>query len=99
MYVPIHCSAVTPSHILRPMLDANTVGSIASIASIDWGCAVQIMAAVTIGSKDQSFSPTNAQLLCVFNVLSCPFCDLMQFLQRYLCLYYHYTCRSVLSWH
>jgi len=43
----------------------NTIGSIASIASIDWGCAVQIMAAATIGS-DQSFSPTSAQTFGVY---------------------------------
>lgn len=29
---------------------ANTLGSIACIASIDWGCAVQVTAAATIGS-------------------------------------------------
>ncbi|KAF7795154.1 hypothetical protein EIP86_006302 [Pleurotus ostreatoroseus] len=40
---------------------ANTIGSIAAIASIDWGCAVQVMAAATIGSRDQSFSATFAQ--------------------------------------
>lgn len=31
-------------------VDANTLGSIACIASIDWGCAVQVMAAASIGS-------------------------------------------------
>lgn len=41
---------------------ANTIGSIASIASIDWGCAVQIMAAASIGSPDQSYAATSAQL-------------------------------------
>ncbi|KAK7688471.1 hypothetical protein QCA50_008009 [Cerrena zonata] len=45
---------------------ANTIGSIASIASIDWGCAVQIMAAVTIGSKDQSFEATDAMTYGVY---------------------------------
>ncbi|EKM52368.1 uncharacterized protein PHACADRAFT_260687 [Phanerochaete carnosa HHB-10118-sp] len=45
---------------------ANTIGSIASIASIDWGCAVQVMAAATIGSKDQSFSATNGQIYGVY---------------------------------
>jgi hypothetical protein len=42
--------------------DSNTIGSIASVASIDWGCAVQVMAAATIGSGG-TFSPTSAQLL------------------------------------
>ncbi|KAL4246868.1 Amino Acid-Polyamine-Organocation Transporter [Abortiporus biennis] len=45
---------------------SNTIGSIAAIASIDWGCAVQIMAAATIGSKDQTFVATDAQLFGVF---------------------------------
>ncbi|KAI0790897.1 amino acid permease-domain-containing protein [Abortiporus biennis] len=45
---------------------ANTIGSISAIASIDWGCAVQIMAAANIGSKDQSFVATDAQLFGVF---------------------------------
>ncbi|SJL08432.1 related to UGA4-GABA permease-also involved in delta-aminolevulinate transport [Armillaria ostoyae] len=44
----------------------NTIGSIASVASIDWGCAVQVMAAARIGSKDQSFQPTNGQLFGVY---------------------------------
>ncbi|KIM41913.1 hypothetical protein M413DRAFT_71101 [Hebeloma cylindrosporum] len=44
---------------------SNTIGSIASVASIDWGCAVQVMAAVTIGSG-ASFEPTSAQLFGVY---------------------------------
>ncbi|KAF8875726.1 APC amino acid permease [Gymnopilus junonius] len=44
---------------------SNTIGSIASVASIDWGCAIQIMAAVTIGSGG-SFSPTSAQLFGLY---------------------------------
>ncbi|TFK47246.1 APC amino acid permease [Heliocybe sulcata] len=39
---------------------SNTIGSIASVASIDWGCAVQIMAAAGIGSNLE-FTATNAQ--------------------------------------
>lgn len=39
--------------------DSNTIGTIASIASIDWGCAVQVMAAASIGSN-LSFSATSA---------------------------------------
>ncbi|KAH9922314.1 APC amino acid permease [Epithele typhae] len=45
--------------------DANTIGSIASVASIDWGCAVQITAAASIGSN-QAFSATNAQTFGVY---------------------------------
>ncbi|KAF5381938.1 hypothetical protein D9757_007583 [Collybiopsis confluens] len=40
---------------------ANTIGSVAALASIDWGCAVQIMAAANIGSSG-SFEATDAQL-------------------------------------
>ncbi|KAF8339826.1 amino acid transporter [Cantharellus anzutake] len=45
---------------------ANTIGSIASVASIDWGCAVQIMAAATISSHDLSFSPTIGQTFALY---------------------------------
>ncbi|KZS88841.1 amino acid transporter [Sistotremastrum niveocremeum HHB9708] len=44
---------------------ANTIGSISSVASIDWGCAVQVMAAASIGSNG-AFSPTNAQTFAVY---------------------------------
>ncbi|KAG8748121.1 GABA-specific high-affinity permease [Ceratobasidium sp. 414] len=39
---------------------ANTLGSIACIASIDWGCAVQVMAAATIGSGGNYVATTGA---------------------------------------
>ncbi|KAF9489100.1 APC amino acid permease [Pleurotus eryngii] len=44
---------------------ANTIGSIAALASIDWGCAVQILAAASIGT-DESYSPSDAQTLGVY---------------------------------
>ncbi|KAF9648139.1 hypothetical protein BDM02DRAFT_3129310 [Thelephora ganbajun] len=44
--------------------DANTIGSIATIASIDWGCAVQIAAAAAIGSGGK-YSVTSAETLRV----------------------------------
>lgn len=47
---------------LLSFVDANTIGSIAAVASIDWGCAVQIMAAANIGSADGSFVATSGQL-------------------------------------
>ncbi|QRV89535.1 amino acid permease [Ceratobasidium sp. AG-Ba] len=46
-------------------LDANTLGSIACIASIDWGCAVQVMAAATIGSGG-SYVATTGQTYGVY---------------------------------
>ncbi|KAI0063022.1 APC amino acid permease [Artomyces pyxidatus] len=44
---------------------ANTIGSIASVASIDWGAAVQVMAAASIGSNG-NFVPTNAMTFGVY---------------------------------
>ncbi|KAF9507517.1 hypothetical protein BS47DRAFT_1373882 [Hydnum rufescens UP504] len=44
---------------------ANTIGSISGVASIDWGAALQIMAAATRGSPGQSFTRTNRQPLWV----------------------------------
>ncbi|ELU40135.1 hypothetical protein AG1IA_05843 [Rhizoctonia solani AG-1 IA] len=38
--------------------DANTLGSIACIASIDWGCAIQVTAAVTIGTSGSFVATT-----------------------------------------
>ncbi|EKM60113.1 uncharacterized protein PHACADRAFT_138539 [Phanerochaete carnosa HHB-10118-sp] len=46
----------------------NTMGSIGGVASIIWGCAVQLMAAVSIGSG-MTFVPTTAQLFAVFVAL------------------------------
>uniref|UniRef100_A0A0W0G407 Putative amino acid transporter n=1 Tax=Moniliophthora roreri TaxID=221103 RepID=A0A0W0G407_MONRR len=45
--------------------DANTIGSIAAVASIDWGCAVQMTAAATIGSGG-TFEATSAQSFGVY---------------------------------
>ncbi|KAG9118924.1 GABA-specific high-affinity permease [Ceratobasidium sp. 392] len=44
---------------------ANTLGSIACIASIDWGCAVQVMAAATIGSSG-NYVATTGQTYAVY---------------------------------
>ncbi|KAH9021102.1 amino acid/polyamine transporter I [Lactarius deliciosus] len=44
---------------------ANTIGSIAGIASVDWGAAIQIMAAAGIASHG-SFTPTNSQTFGVY---------------------------------
>jgi hypothetical protein len=52
-------NASSPAH--KNASDSNTVGSVAGVASIDWGCAVQIMAAATIGSNGR-FEPSAAQL-------------------------------------
>ncbi|KAI9571848.1 amino acid/polyamine transporter I [Boletus coccyginus] len=43
---------------------ANTIGNIAGVASIDWGCAVQITAAINIGN--QNFVATQAQTFGIY---------------------------------
>jgi hypothetical protein len=66
---------VRPDHPLSTeacILDANTIGGIAAMASIDWGCAVQVMAAAAIGSNG-IFAPTNAQTLHVSPILPSSF--------------------------
>ncbi|PCH35537.1 APC amino acid permease [Wolfiporia cocos MD-104 SS10] len=47
---------------------SNTIGNIAGVTGVDWGCALQIMAAVNIGSN-QTFSATIAQTFGVFTIL------------------------------
>lgn len=44
---------------------SNTIGSIAAVASIDWGCAVQVAAAGSIGSN-QAWVATNGQLFGIY---------------------------------
>ncbi|KAJ3758082.1 amino acid/polyamine transporter I [Lentinula raphanica] len=46
----------------------NTAAYIAGLASVDWGCATQLMAAVTIGTNGR-FTPTNAQTYGVYCAL------------------------------
>ncbi|KAJ7141883.1 APC amino acid permease [Mycena crocata] len=47
---------------------ANTIGSITSVASIDWAAAVQVMAAANIGS-DGNFEATSAQTYGVYTAI------------------------------
>ncbi|KAH9946464.1 APC amino acid permease [Amylocystis lapponica] len=47
---------------------SNTIGLISGLAAVDWSCAVQIMAAVSIGS-DTNFSPTTAQTFGLFTAI------------------------------
>ncbi|PSR83465.1 hypothetical protein PHLCEN_2v5737 [Hermanssonia centrifuga] len=47
---------------------SNTMGNIAGVASIEWGCAVQLMAAVSIGSN-LTFTPTTGQIFGVYAAL------------------------------
>ncbi|KAF5381880.1 hypothetical protein D9757_007582 [Collybiopsis confluens] len=49
-------------------VDANTVGSVAGIASINWGCAVQVMAAADIGSSN-GFDATRGQLYGTYTAI------------------------------
>ncbi|KAH9946459.1 amino acid permease-domain-containing protein [Amylocystis lapponica] len=55
-------------------LDSNTIGLIAGVASVDWGCAVQLMAAVSIGSNT-TFVPTTSQTFGVYAAIL--FCHAM----------------------
>jgi len=48
------------SMIDRDIADVNTSAYIAGLASVDWGCATQLVAAINIGSGG-SFKATNAQ--------------------------------------
>ncbi|KAI0701617.1 APC amino acid permease [Earliella scabrosa] len=47
---------------------SNSIGLIAGLASIDWGCAVQLMAAVSIGTNER-FVPTTGQTYAVYVAL------------------------------
>ncbi|KAF8892330.1 hypothetical protein CPB84DRAFT_1783722, partial [Gymnopilus junonius] len=47
---------------------ANTVGDVASVASVDWGCAEQVMAATSFGSG-LGFEATTAQTFGVYCAL------------------------------
>ncbi|TFK86126.1 APC amino acid permease [Polyporus arcularius HHB13444] len=47
---------------------SNSIGLIAGLAGVDWGCAVQVMAAVSIGT-DESFVPTTGQIFGLFVAL------------------------------
>ncbi|KIP07828.1 hypothetical protein PHLGIDRAFT_29863 [Phlebiopsis gigantea 11061_1 CR5-6] len=49
---------------------SNTIGNIASVASVDWGCALQLMAAVSIGT-DMAFVPTTGQTFGLYAALLC----------------------------
>ncbi|EIW76668.1 amino acid transporter [Coniophora puteana RWD-64-598 SS2] len=44
---------------------ANTIGSIASVASIDWGCAVQVAAAASIGTGE-AWVATDAETFAIY---------------------------------
>lgn len=57
--VGCECSTyITRKLGLDRVSDANTIGSIAAIASINWGCAVQVMAAAAIGSGGKFIATT-----------------------------------------
>ncbi|KLO14661.1 APC amino acid permease [Schizopora paradoxa] len=47
---------------------SNSIGLISGVAGVDWGCAVQVMAAASIGS-DMAFAPTTRQTFGVFVAL------------------------------
>ncbi|CDO77529.1 hypothetical protein BN946_scf184912.g28, partial [Trametes cinnabarina] len=50
---------------------SNTMGLVSGLASIEWGCAVQLMAAVSIGTNER-FIPTTGQTLCLAIIIALP---------------------------
>ncbi|KAK0441200.1 amino acid/polyamine transporter I [Desarmillaria tabescens] len=57
---------------------SNTISNVAELTSVNWGCAMQIMAAVSIGS-DLAFEATMAQtfgLYCALVLCHCLICTL-----------------------
>ncbi|TBU42324.1 APC amino acid permease [Dichomitus squalens] len=61
----VGCEYADTSSLRLTLIYSNSMGLIAGVASIDWGCAVQLMAAVSIGSNE-TFVPTTAQTYGVF---------------------------------
>ena len=47
--------------MMNNVADANTMGLTAGMASTEWGCAVQLLAAVSIGSNF-TYTPTTAHI-------------------------------------
>ncbi|KAG1901917.1 amino acid/polyamine transporter I [Suillus fuscotomentosus] len=45
---------------------ANTIEMIAGVASVNWACAIQITAAITVTSSDQAYAATNQQLYGIY---------------------------------
>lgn len=78
-------------------LDANTVGSIAAVASIDWGCAIQVMAAASIGSNE-TFEATAAQTLYGLGIYQISIVALTLPIQRRLRCDNFVTCCDMLLW-
>ena len=57
VYLDLH-----PDEISESSQDCNTMGNIAGVSSIVWGCAVQLLAAVSIGSN-MTYSATTPHIL------------------------------------
>jgi len=75
----------------------DTVGSIAGFASIDWGAAIQVMTAITIGT-DNAIQETEGRLL--YEIF---FYQLLQnssitYLQWYICGHRHHSRHCMLFW-
>jgi len=69
-------------------IDSNTIGNIAGVASVDWGCAVQIMAAASIGSG-LTFTATIGQTLYVQSpLLYHDLCTYTPFLAQFMSFCY-----------
>ncbi|KAG1732877.1 amino acid permease-domain-containing protein [Suillus paluster] len=62
---------------------SNTIQSITAVASVDWACAIQITAAVSIAS-DQAYATTNEQLYGIYAALVLSHAVLVSFGTRIL---------------
>ncbi|KAG2100162.1 amino acid permease-domain-containing protein [Suillus discolor] len=52
---------------------SNTIEMITGVSSINWACAIQITAAISITSSDQTYTTTNQQLyLCFIIIIALP---------------------------
>ncbi|KAG2049922.1 amino acid transporter [Suillus hirtellus] len=48
---------------------SNTIEMITGVASVNWACAIQITAAISIASSDQTYTTTNQQLYGIYAAL------------------------------
>ncbi|KAG1905905.1 amino acid/polyamine transporter I [Suillus fuscotomentosus] len=51
---------------------SNTIEMITGVASINWACAIQITAAISIAPSDQTYTTTNQQLYGIYAALGLP---------------------------
>ncbi|KAH9849641.1 hypothetical protein C2E23DRAFT_861843 [Lenzites betulinus] len=55
-----------------PTSDSNSIGILSGVASIEWGCAVQLMVTVSVGSNEEFVLTTDQALLCLAIIIALP---------------------------